>query len=93
MFWWSTAQWKTRFNHNEKTIEVGDIMITSVRILLAGVFLPLLHLEEGIHLLPLHLDDVIYLGVVTHIEAVKHLNVTTISTAYHNPADIEDRSK
>ena len=28
-----------KVNHNEKTIEVGDIMITSVRILLAGVFL------------------------------------------------------
>ena len=47
-------------------------MITSVRILLAGVFLLLLNLEEGIHLLPLHLDDVIYLSVVTHFEAVKH---------------------
>ena len=82
-----------KVNHKEKIMEDGDIMIISVRILLAGVFLPLLHLEEGIHLLPLHLDDVIYLGVVTHIEAVKHLNVTTISTAYHTPADIEDRSK
>ena len=93
MFWWSTAQWKTRLNYNEKTIEVGDIMISSVRILLAGVFLLLLNLEEGIHLLPLHLDDVIYLSIVTHIEAVKHLNVTTISTADHIPAHIEDHSK
>ena len=82
-----------KVNDNEKTMEVGEIMITSVRILLAGVFLPLLYLEEGIHLIPLHLDDVMHLGVVTHIEAVKHLNVTTISTAYHTPADIEDRSK
>ena len=72
----------TRFNHNEKTIEVGDIMITSVRVLLVGVF-PLL----------LYLDDVMYLGVVTHIEAVKHLNVTTISTADHIPAHIGDHSK
>ena len=72
----------TRFNHNENIIEVGDIMITSVRVLLVGVFLLLLYL-----------DDVMYLGVVTHIEAVKHLNVTTISTAYHIPAHIEDHSK
>ena len=72
----------TRFNHNEKTIEVGDIMITSVRVLLVGVFLLLLYL-----------DDVMYLGVVTHIEAVKHLNVTTISTADHIPTHIEDHSK
>ena len=72
----------TRFNHNEKTIEVGDIMITSVRVLLVGVFLLLLYL-----------DDVMYLGVVTHIEAVKHLNVTTISTADHIPTHIGDHSK
>ena len=72
----------TRFNHNEKIIEVGDIMITSVRVLLVGVF-PLL----------LYLDDVMYLGVVTNIEAVKHLNVTTISTADHIPAHIGDHSK
>ena len=30
------------------------------------------------------------LGVVTHIEAVKHLNVPTISTACHSAAFIED---
>ena len=71
----------TRFNHNEKIIEVGDIMITSVRVLLVGVFLLLLYL-----------DDVMSC-VVTHIEAVKHLNVTTISTADHIPAHIEDHSK
>ena len=30
------------------------------------------------------------LGVITHIEADKHLNVLTISTAYHIPAFIEE---
>ena len=29
------------------------------------------------------------LGVVTHIEAVKHLNVPIIKTAHHTPALIE----
>ena len=42
-----------------------------------------LHLV-GVLLLRLHLDDVMNLGVVKHIEYVKHLNVPTISTAYHN---------
>ena len=87
-----------KINQEEKTMEVGDIISTSVRIiglllLLAGVLLLLLHLEEGVHLLPLHLVDVMNLGVVKHIESVKHLNVPTISTAYHSPALIEEHSK
>ena len=51
-------------NHEDETMEFRDIMITSVRVLLVGVFLLLLYL-----------DDVMYLGVVTHIEAVKNLNI------------------
>ena len=66
-----------KVDHEEEIMEVGDIIITSVRIiglllLLTGVLLLLLHLEKGIHLPPLHLDDVMNLSVVTHIEAVKH---------------------
>ena len=57
-------------NHEDETMEFRDIMITSVRIiglllLLAGVLL--------------HLDDVMNLYVITHIETVEHLNVPTIS--------------
>ena len=75
-----------KINQEEKTMEVGDIISTSVRIiglllLLAGVLLLLLHLEEGVHLLPLHLVDVMNLGVVKHIESVKHFSVPTICTA------------
>ena len=86
-----------KVNHVDETMEFRDIMITSVRIiglllLLTGVLLLLLHLEKGIHLPPLHLDDVMNLSVVTHIEAVKHLNVPTISTAYHSAALIEGHS-
>ena len=40
-------------------------------------------LFAGVPLLLLHLDDVMNLGVVTNIEAVKHSNLQTISTAYH----------
>ena len=66
-----------KVNHKEETMEVSDVIITSIRIiglllLLAGVLLLLLHLEEGVHLPPLHLDDVMSLGVVKHIESVKH---------------------
>ena len=84
-------------NRMEETMEVGDIMITSDRIiglllLLTGVLLPLLHLEKGIHFIPLHLDDVMNHSVVTHIEAAKHLNVPTISTADHSAALVEEHS-
>ena len=47
-------------------------------------------LFAGVPLLLLHFDDVMNLGVVTNIEAVKHQNVPTISTAYHNPAHIKE---
>ena len=76
-----------KVNHEEETMEVGDIIITSVRT--SGLLL----LLSGVLLLPLHLDDVMNLGVVKHIEYVKHLNVPTISTAYHSPALIEEHSK
>ena len=52
-------------------------MLVDILLLLAGVFLIFL------------LDDVMNLGVVKHIEAVKHLNVSTTSTAYHTPAHIK----
>ena len=66
-----------KVNHKEETMEVSDVIITSIRIiglllLLAGVLLLLLHLEDGVHLLSLHLDDVINLGAVKHNESVKH---------------------
>ena len=71
----------------EETREVGDIMMYhSARII--GILLAL----AGDLLLFLALDDVMNLGVITHIEAVKHLNVLTISTAYHIPAFIEEHS-
>ena len=61
-----------KVNHKEETMEVSDVIITSIRIiglllLLAGVLLLLLHLEDGVHLLSLHLDDVMNLGAVKHI--------------------------
>ena len=43
-----------------------------------------LHLA-GVLLLLLHLDDVMNLNVISHIETVEHLNVPNISTAHHNP--------
>ena len=43
-------------------------------------------------LLLLHLDDVMNLGIIKHIEAVKHWNALTISTAYHIPVFIEEHS-
>ena len=66
-----------KVNHKEETMEVSDVIITSIRIiglllLLAGVLLLLFHLEDGVHLLSLHLDDVMNLGAVKHIESIKH---------------------
>ena len=48
----------------------------------------------GLHLagILLHLDDIMNLGVITHIEAVKHFNALTISTPYHIPAFIGEHS-
>ena len=43
-------------------------------------------------LLILHLHDVMNLGIIKHIEAVKHSNALTISTAYHIPVFIEEHS-
>ena len=43
-----------------------------------------LHLA-GVLLLLLHLDDVMNLNVISHIETVEHLNVPNISTAHHTP--------
>ena len=43
-------------------------------------------------LLLLHLHDVMNLGIIKHIEAVKHWNALTISTAYHIPVFIEEHS-
>ena len=40
----------------------------------------------------LHLYDVMNLGIIKHIEAVKHWNALTISTAYHIPVFIEEHS-
>ena len=60
--------------------------ITSARII------GLLQALAGDLLLFLHLDDVMNLGVITHIEAVKHFNALTISTAYHIPAFIGEHS-
>ena len=45
----------------------------------------LLLLFAGVLLLLLHLDDVMNLNVITHIETVEHLNVPNISTAHHTP--------
>ena len=45
----------------------------------------LLLLLAGVLLLLLHLDDVMNLNVITHIETVEHLNVPNISTAHHTP--------
>ena len=42
-------------------------------------------LFAGVPLLLLHLDDVMNLNVITHIETVEHLNVPNISTAHHTP--------
>ena len=43
-------------------------------------------------LLLLHLHDVMNLDIIKHIEAVKHWNALTISTAYHIPVFIEEHS-
>ena len=43
-------------------------------------------------LLLLHLHDVMNLDIIKHIEAVKHWNALTISTAYHIPVFIEKHS-
>ena len=75
-----------KVDHEEEIMEVGDIIITSVRII------GLLLLLAGVLLLLLHLDNVMNLGVITHIEAVKHLNVPIIKTAHHIPALIEEHS-
>ena len=69
-------------NQEEETMEV-NVCIISVRV----IGLPLL--PAGVHCLLLHLDGVINLCVVTHIETVKHLSVPTINTTYHLPALIE----
>ena len=66
-------------NHEDETMEFRDIMITSVRII------GLLLLLAGVLLLLLHLDDVMNLNDITHIETVEHLNVPNISTAHHTP--------
>ena len=52
----------------------------------------LLSLLACILLLLLHLDCAMNHGIVTHIEAVKHLNVPLIKTAHHIPALIEEHS-
>ena len=54
-------------NHEDETMEFRDIMITSVRIiglllLLAGVLLLLLQLDDGVFFLFLQLYDVMRLG-------------------------------
>ena len=54
-------------NHEDETMEFRDIMITSVRIiglllLLAGVLLLLLQLDDGVFFLLLELNDVMNLG-------------------------------
>ena len=66
-------------NREDETLEFRDIMITSVRII------GLLLLLAGVLLLLLHLDDVMNLNVITDIETVEHLNVPNISTAHHTP--------
>ena len=53
------------------------------------IVMVLLLLPAGVILLLCHLDAVMNLGVVTHIEAVKHSNVLTISTVYHTPTPIK----
>ena len=60
-------------NQEEETMEV-NVCIISVRVI--GLSL----LPAGVHCLLLHLDGVINLCVVTHIETVKHLSVPTINT-------------
>ena len=66
-------------NHVDDAMEFRDIMIISVRII------GLLLLLAGVLLLLLHLDDVMNLNDITHIETVEHLNVPNISTAHHTP--------
>ena len=78
----STVDYKV--NHEEETMEVGDIMITSDRII------GLLLLLTGVLLLLLHLDDVV--SLITHIEVAKHLNAPTISLAYHTSVFINEHS-
>ena len=52
----------------EETKEVGDIMIYQSFLIIIG----LLFLLACVHLTLFHLDDVMNLGVVTNIEAVKN---------------------
>ena len=86
-------------NHEDETMEFRDIMITSVRIiglllLLAGVFLLLLQLDDGVFFLFKQLYDVMRLGFfsparieellsegihgVTNFHGLLHLNVLAI---------------
>ena len=65
-------------NHEDETMEFRDIMITSVRIiglllLLAGVLLLLLQLDDGVFFLSIQLYDVMRLGFASPalIEEVK----------------------
>ena len=57
-------------NHEDETMEFRDIMITSVRIiglllLLAGVLILLLQLDDGVFFLFIQLYDVMSLGFVS----------------------------
>ena len=50
-------------------------------------------LPTGVHCLLLHLDGVINLCVVTHIENFKHLSVPTINTTYHSQCPVGTRTR
>ena len=74
-----------KVNHKEETMEVSDVIITSIRII------GLLLLLAGVLLLLLHLDNVMNLGVVTcHTHWC--CQTPNISTADHIPALIEEHS-
>ena len=73
----------------EETKAVGDIMICHFFFLIIGLFF----LLACVLLTLFYLDDVMNLGVVTNIEAIKHFDVPSITTAYHTLALIEEHSK
>ena len=66
-------------NQEKETMDVSDIMMYYISLNIIGLLL----LLAGVLL---DLDDVMNLGVVTHIEYVQHFNVSNIGKAYHNPA-------
>ena len=76
----------------EETKAVGDIMICHFFFLIIGLLFILLPLA-CVLLTLFYLDDVMNLGVVINIEAIKHFDVPSITTAYHTLALIEEHSK